>query len=173
MKNIKTFEQFINESTIDEGRMQDIQASIKKANDTEFTLDDFKNYFGHKYSYISHDVKDKDIQKFIDDSKKGKYPKVKSLSSIADLFQDYLVSQGIGDVQEKIVNENTHISDFLKREAKLSRFDFSHFLKIMDRLKMSQSDTNVVLEALEELAQAKYDEGYDNGQDNERENNNR
>lgn len=86
MKKIKLFEAF--------------QAKVDRSS-TTFTLEEFKDFFNKQYSYITHDLTDADIQKFIDENKlKGE-----KLYVVADLFQDYLVSQGLADVQESTNEE--------------------------------------------------------------------
>jgi len=102
MQYIKSFEDFINENLNESGPT--------KGTSTDFNLKDFKMFFGREYGYISHDIKDKDVQKFIDNNKEFK-GKVRSLASVADQFQDYLVSQGLADVQESTVTESELITE--------------------------------------------------------------
>jgi len=82
MKHIKLLENFLtNEASTDRSK-------------TDFTLGEFKKFFNEMYSYISHSETDTDLQKYLDEHKGEK------LSRVADLYQDYLVSQGLADVQE-------------------------------------------------------------------------
>jgi len=97
MKHIQSFEDFVNENIN--------ESEPTKGTMTDFNLKDFKMFFGRQYGYISHDMKDKDIQKYIDDNKVDHKHKPRTLASVADLFQDYLVSQGLADVQESKTNE--------------------------------------------------------------------
>lgn len=91
MKYIKTFENFVSDN---------LNENKSNGKDTNFDLKTFKDFFNSRYSYISHDIKDNDIQKYIDDNKEDRKHAKRTLASVADLFQDYLVSQGLADVQE-------------------------------------------------------------------------
>lgn len=73
---IKKFSDFTNES---------------KINEDEIDLETFKDYFNKNYSHISHNLKDKEIQKFLKDNKKY------SIEKIADYFSDYILSNGLED----------------------------------------------------------------------------
>lgn len=61
--------------------------------DLPITTQQFKSYFNSNYPYIQHNLSNKKIEKFI-----NKY-KNQPIEKIADLFSDYLLSQGLADVQ--------------------------------------------------------------------------
>ena len=58
------------------------------------TTKDLGIYMRDNYSYISHNLSSKEVKKFI------KEHQGLSLKKLADYFQDYLLSQGLADVQE-------------------------------------------------------------------------
>ena len=66
----------------------------------EYGIQDFKKFFRDEYPYITHDQRDSEIQKFIDKHKN------RNLAKTADFFQDYLVSQGLADIQETNVEKD-------------------------------------------------------------------
>lgn len=66
---------------------------------TTFTLVEFKREFAKQHGYISHSLSDKELVDWIEDhSTSCKVPL--PLSAAIDWFQDYLLSQGLADVQE-------------------------------------------------------------------------
>ena len=58
-----------------------------------FTLDEFKESFAKHYGYISHSQTDEQLEQYLEDCKS------ETLEKAMDLFQDYLLSQGLCDVQ--------------------------------------------------------------------------
>jgi hypothetical protein len=101
MKHLTLFENFHKEDS----------AKMYEANggDTAFTLIDFKKFFNREYSYISLDLSDKDIQEYLDENKG------KTLEKTADLFSDYVLSQGLAsEVQEGRV---TMFNDFVHMDT--------------------------------------------------------
>jgi hypothetical protein len=60
---------------------------------TPITIKQFDRYFLNNYGYISHSLSEKEVEKFINKHKD------KSIEKVADLFSDYLLSQGLADVQ--------------------------------------------------------------------------
>ena len=62
----------------------------------QVTVQEFKKYFNRNYSYISHELSDKEIYEFI----KPYNFQGMNIIKMADLFSDYLLSQGLCNVQE-------------------------------------------------------------------------
>jgi len=62
----------------------------------QITVDQFNRYFAENYSYIQHEQSNKQIYEFL------KRPNFQGLTMerTADLFSDYVLSQGLCDVQE-------------------------------------------------------------------------
>jgi hypothetical protein len=60
---------------------------------TEVSVTEFNKYFMRNYGFISHSLTNKQVQKFLDRS----YIKEVSLPKKADLFQDYLLANGLAD----------------------------------------------------------------------------
>ena len=59
---------------------------------TTNTIEDFKNYWNENKGYISMELTDREIQSYLD--------KFNDLEMAVDLASDYLLSQGLADVQE-------------------------------------------------------------------------
>jgi len=55
----------------------------------------FKTYFREHYSHISYEMTDQELTNWILDSQY-----LMPVSRLADQFSDYLLSQGLADVQE-------------------------------------------------------------------------
>lgn len=94
MGNVFNFERFVNESD---------QA-------TSFSLADFKRAFQREYSHMSLELSDRDIQEFLNQS----HVKGKTMKVALDLFSDYLLANGLADVQEKIT-ENSNTQEKMNR----------------------------------------------------------
>jgi len=108
-------------------------------------LKEFKRLFANQYGYISHSLTDKQISDFLNKD----YIKNKSLGQQADLFQDYLLSQGLADdVMEstsaeessQIYKKHLKIEDLKKEKSKLTLKALKTFpnspkqLKIRERI---------------------------------------
>jgi hypothetical protein len=59
-------------------------------------LQRIKEYWNIQYSYISLELSDKEILNFMEQS----YVQNKSFEMQMDMLQDYIVSQGLGEVME-------------------------------------------------------------------------
>lgn len=89
----------------------DDPASMYEAEDsTTFTLQQFKDAFHDEYSYMSLDLSDRDIQKYLDQ----KHVKGRPMKQALDSFADYLLASGQSDVQEK---KTVRFKDFLNESS--------------------------------------------------------
>jgi len=78
-------------------------------------LKEFKKLFSRQYGYISHSLTDKQISDFLNQD----YVKNNSLEKQADLFQDYLLSQGLADDIEDVDPEPSfHHRDAFRKNDK-------------------------------------------------------
>ncbi len=93
MKYIKTFEDFVNESMINESKLT--------GKETSFNSKQFLQYFQNKYPYIGPNVSSRDLEKWL----KQDVIKRVNLEKAADYFQDYVLANGLADVQESEVSE--------------------------------------------------------------------
>ena len=62
----------------------------------EINIREFKRQFNRKYPYIRYVMADKDIQTFLEQD----HIKDRSLIHQMDLFQDYLIGNGLCEVQD-------------------------------------------------------------------------
>lgn len=60
------------------------------------SVKDFRTEFRTNYPHLSNELSDREIKNYIDPL----FKQGKSLVSVMDLFSDYLLSQGLAEVQE-------------------------------------------------------------------------
>lgn len=104
-KTIKLFKQLIDSMVDDEIKNNQVDESLNESKltgkETDYNTKQFNMYFQNKYGYISHSLSSKELEKFL----KQDIIKKVSLEKAADYFQDYLLANGLADVQESEVNE--------------------------------------------------------------------
>lgn len=76
-------------------RNKDPKDAMNIGIDWEARIKEFKDYFKMRYNYISYDATDKEIKDFLSQ----KWIINRTIPQAADLFQDYILSQDLGDVQ--------------------------------------------------------------------------
>jgi hypothetical protein len=84
---------YVDESEVNEARLT--------GKETQYSNKEFLTYFQQQYSYISPNISSRDLEKWL----KQHIIKKVTLAKAADYFQDYILANGLGDVQESKVNE--------------------------------------------------------------------
>ncbi len=85
----------------------------------EIDLDSFKDFFNKNYSHIYHNLSDGEVQEFLNQ----RHIKSLAIEKQANLFADYIVSQGLGDVvAEDLTSEETAEIPYKGPNPKLDGF---------------------------------------------------
>lgn len=76
----------------------------------KFDLAKFKSEFNKNYSYMSLELSDAEIMQWVEESSVAELP----MEKVLDLFADYLLANGLSEVQEQRV---TRFKDFLNEDT--------------------------------------------------------
>jgi len=104
-KTIKLFKQLIDSMVDDEIKNNQVDEGLNESRltgkETSYNSKQFLQYFQDKYPYIGPNVSSRDLEKWL----KQDVIKRVNLEKAADYFQDYVLANGLADVQESEVSE--------------------------------------------------------------------